>query len=194
MTSPMTHHLRPKYESATPDTNVSHYLFIAEEAALPLLKPLFNDIDLTLRKSLVVTDLDISPVTTAAYELIPRSKTISYTDAFILANSKNVAVYIAGTESFLWSVHQRVLKAGIEKSKIHLLEPISDLRRIICTHCFTIMDNISDILVTCSGCQRQLEVQDQFSEMHGAYAASGIRLSNKPQKTIKTITPKKQLF
>lgn len=196
MTSPLTQqqHLRPNYDAPTPDLTAKHYLFIAEEAALPLLQPLFKAIDLPLKKSLVVTDLDISPVTTLNYQLIPRAKTTCYIDAFLLANSKDAAVYIAGTESFLWSVHKLVLKAGVEKRKIHLLEPISDLRRVICTHCFTIMDNISDAITTCSGCQRQLEVQDNFSEAHGAYAASGIRLVNKPRTNIKSITPKKQLF
>lgn len=196
MTSPIIqhHHLRPKYHAPTPDLTAKHYLFIAEEAAISLLQPLFKAIDLPLKKSLVVTDLDISPVTTAAYQLIPRAKTTSYVDAFLLANSKGAAVYIAGTESFLWSVHKQVLNAGVEKSKIHLLEPISDLRRVICTHCFTIMDNVSDTITTCSGCQRELEVQDQFSEVHGAYAASGIRLTNKPKNNIKAITPKTQMF
>lgn len=185
MTSPMrhTHHLRPQYQIPEPDQTAKHHLFIAEEAALPLLQPLFEAIAAPLKKSLVVTDLDISPVTAAAYQLIPRSKTTAYTDAFLLANAKDAAVYIAGTESFLWTIHTLVLKSGVEKNRIHLLEPISGLRRVICTHCFTIIDNVSETLISCSGCQRQLEVQDQFSEVHGAYAASAVRRTNKQESS-----------
>lgn len=182
MASPTTHkhHMRPQYQVPSPDPVAKHHLFISEEAALPLLQSLLEAIEPSLKKSLVVTDLDICPMTTPSYQLIPRSKTATYIDAFLLSNAKDAAVYIAGTESFLWTIHKLVLKSGIEKSKIHMLEPISDLRRVICTHCFTIMDNINEVLITCSGCQRQLEVHDQFSEVHGAYAASGIRHTQKP--------------
>lgn len=195
MTSPMSHkhHLRPQYRAPEPDQVAKYHLFITEEAALPLLQPLFKAIAAPLKKSLVVTDLDISPVTTASYQLIPSNKTTTYTDAFLLANAKDAAIYIAGTESFLWTIHQLVLKSGIEKSRIHLLEPISDIRRVICTHCFTIIDNVSETITSCSSCQRQLEVQDQFSEVHGAYAASAVRRTNKP-KTSKPKDPKRDLF
>ncbi len=74
-----------------------------------------------------------------------------------------------------------------------MLEPISDLRRVICTHCFTIIDNVSEVITTCSGCQRELEVQDHFSEVHGAYAASAVRLVNKPNIN-KPADSKKELF
>ena len=195
MASPMNqhHHLRPHYQAPEPDQVATHHLFIAEEAAVPLLQPLFEAIELSLKKSLIVTDLDICPIATQSYQLIPRSKTTTYVDAFLLSNAKGAAIYLAGTESFLWTVHKLVLKSGIEKSRIHMLEPISDLRRVICTHCFTIIDNVSDVITTCSGCQRELEVQDQFSEVHGAYAASAVRLVNKP-KINKPADSKKELF
>lgn len=186
MTLPITsqNHLTPEYQKPTLDSSAKQHLFIAEEAALPMLQPLLKTVEQKNKNSLVVTDLDISPVTTPAYQLVPRGKTNAYTRAFLLANAKESAVYIAGTESFLWNIHKLVLKSGIDKSNIHMLSPISNLRRVICTHCFTIMDNVSGGLTTCSSCQRQLEVQDQFSEVHGAYAATAIRLPEKPDNDL----------
>lgn len=177
-------HLIPECQEPKLDPSVKQHLFIAEEAALPMLQQLLTAAEQKHKKSLVVTDLDISPVTTPVYQLIPRGKTNTYTRAFLLANAKESAVYIAGAESFLWSLQKLALKAGIDRRNIHMLSPISDLRRVVCTHCFTIIDNVSGTLTTCSNCQRQLEVQEEFSTVHNAYIASGIRLIKEPDSDL----------
>lgn len=125
MTSPMIKrdHFRPHYDEAKLDKRADKHLFIAEEAALPVLQTLLESTHHDRKKSLVVADLDISPVDTAAYQLVPRARMTTYIDAFLLAHTQNAAVYLAGTESFMWQVHKRVLNAGVAKSQDSFVGP-----------------------------------------------------------------------
>ena len=173
-------HGRPTYDTVRLDSQAKCHLFISEEASLELLEPLLKACEKHTKHSLVVADLDISAITTDTYQLIPRTKTAHYIGRFLAKYNNHSTVYIAGTESFIWDIQKLVTQAGYSQQNIRLLPPISNTRRVICTHCFTVMDNINHELIHCSGCQRSLEVQDQFSELHGAYA--GVQVKKKDSK------------
>lgn len=189
MTSPTIskHHLHPCYEEPNLDPAFLRHLFITEEAALPLLQSLLKSVEPENKKSLVVTDLAISPVETPAYQLVPHNKASRYINAFLLVNAKKAAIYIAGTESFIWQVNQLITQSNPHRIRVHLLQPVPGVRRVICTHCFTSMDNVTGMQTSCSCCQRQLEIHEQYSEVHGAYTASGIHVpteSNSPKESL----------
>ncbi|RVU83320.1 hypothetical protein EOL70_16450 [Leucothrix sargassi] len=172
-------HDRPIYRPVKLNTQSLRHLFITEEASLDLLKPLFEACKRYYKQSLVITDLNISPVKTDSYQLIPREKSSHFIATLLQGRLNRTTVYIAGTEGFMWDTQNLVLKSGLGRDNIRMLEPISDTRRVICTHCFTVMDNINHHTTQCTGCQRMLEVQNQFSELHAAY--SGVQLKFDPQ-------------
>ena len=177
-------HDRPVYRPVKLNTQSLRHLFITEEASLDLLKPLFEACKRYYKQSLVITDLNISPVKTNSYQLIPRAKSAPFVANLLKGQLNRTTVYIAGTEGFMWDTQNLVLKSGLKKDNIRMLEPISDTRRVICTHCFTVMDNVSEKTTQCTGCQRVLEVQNKFSERHAAY--SGVQMKFDP----KVVRPK----
>lgn len=171
-------HDRPIYRPVKLNTQSLRHLFITEEASLDLLKPLFEACKRYYKQSLVITDLNISPVQANSYQLIPRAKSAHFVATLLKGKLNRTTVYIAGTEGFMWDIQNLVLKSGLGRENIRMLEPISDTKRVICTHCFTTMDNVNQSTVQCSGCRRMLEVQNKFSELHAAY--SGVQLRFDP--------------
>ncbi|PWQ94228.1 dimethylamine monooxygenase subunit DmmA family protein [Leucothrix arctica] len=174
-------HERPIYRDVKLNRQSLRHLFITEEASLDLLKPLFEACKRYYKQSLVITDLDISPIKTNSYQLIPRAKSAQFVASLVKGQLTRTTIYIAGTEGFMWDIQNLVLKSGIDKESIRMFEPISDTRRVICTHCFTVMDNINHRTTQCTGCQRMLEVQNKFSELHAAY--SGVQLKFDPKQS-----------
>ena len=83
-------------------------------------------------------------------------------------------VYVAGTESFIWDVHNVLVNAGLLTEQISLMKPNSTVRRVFCTHCYTVMEDVTHTPVTCAGCQRPLLVRDHFSRVHGAYVGLNV--------------------
>lgn len=171
-------HDRPIYRPVKLNTQSLRHLFITEEASLDLLKPLFEACKRYYKQSLVITDLDITPVQASSYQLIPRAKSAHFVATLLHGQLTRTTVYIAGTEGFMWDIHNLVLKSGLGKESIRMLKPISDTRRVICTHCFTVMDNINQNTTQCTGCRRMLAIQNKFSELHAAY--SGVQLKFDP--------------
>lgn len=184
-------HSRPTYNTVRLDRQAKCHLFISEEASLELLEPLLKACEKHTKHSLVVADLDISAISADTYQLVPKAKAAHYVSLFLTKYNNNSTVYIAGTESFIWDIQKLVIGAGYSQQNIRMLPPISNTRRVICTHCFTVMDNVNHELVHCSGCQRSLEVQDQFSELHGAYA--GVQAKKKDSRKA-PITVQESLF
>ena len=180
---------RPKYEPVTLNPQALHHYFIAEEASLNLLKPLYESCQDHDRQSLVITDFDITPGETNSYQLVPRPKTQQFVSRLLKAPKSNTTVYLAGTEGFIWDTRNLAMNMGLDKRHIRMLEPISNTKRVICTHCFTVMDNVSERVVSCSGCHRELEVRNSFSKIHAAYP--GVQANNFVKKSPAT---KDELF
>ncbi|MEP0074210.1 MAG: dimethylamine monooxygenase subunit DmmA family protein [Marinomonas sp.] len=83
-------------------------------------------------------------------------------------------IYVFGTEAFLWDIHQFAVGAGFMSEQVALNEPASTARRVFCTHCYTVMENITETPVVCQGCGLLLLVRDHFSRAHGAYVGLNI--------------------
>lgn len=81
----------------------------------------------------------------------------------------NAAVYVQGTEAFMWDINSLAVKQGMVSEQIHMFPPVSNARRVYCTHCYTIMEGVTETPVVCSGCGRNLLVRDHFSRLHGGY-------------------------
>jgi len=180
MNMPMNQHYLAVQQHTPSSAHTDHHLFISEEAGVPLLTPFFADPHYASRKSLVITELDICPVTTQSYQLIPSTKMANYISALLVGYTANTQVHIAGTDAFLWKVHQFVLSSGIHKQQVHILAPMRQTRRVVCQHCFTLMENINEPETKCSGCQRQLDVSKHYSNVHNAYL--GTQANKQPCK------------
>ena len=85
---------------------------------------------------------------------------------------------LAGTEAFMWDVANTLKAAGFVQQQIQMLPPLDNSRRLFCTHCYTLMENVQQSPVVCSGCGRHLLVRDHFSRLHGAYVGVQINAEN----------------
>jgi predicted RNA-binding Zn-ribbon protein involved in translation (DUF1610 family) len=78
-------------------------------------------------------------------------------------------LYAIGSESFLWDAHNIAVAAGLGASEIHLTQAGPLVRRVICTHCKTVIEDVPRNIVTCPGCGAALFVRDHFSRRLAAF-------------------------
>jgi dimethylamine monooxygenase subunit C len=83
-------------------------------------------------------------------------------------------LYAVGTEGFIWGAASAALAAGMERDEVFLFQAGSLRRRIYCTHCKIITDDVTTSIVACTGCGVSLFVRDHFSRRIGAFM--GVRV------------------
>jgi hypothetical protein len=86
--------------------------------------------------------------------------------------------YVAGTESFIWSVCKLASLHDVQDSEV-MKELCNSLARpVYCVHCKATMADVTTNIVTCRGCARKLFVRDHFSRHLGAYMGLMIDAEN----------------
>jgi len=78
-------------------------------------------------------------------------------------------LYALGTEAFLWDVNNAARAAGLGKGEILLTHAGSLKRRVYCTHCKTMNEDVTTSIVTCRACGANLFVRDHFSRRLAAF-------------------------
>ena len=78
-------------------------------------------------------------------------------------------VYAVGPEAFLWAVDRIAAGYGFGKGEVAKFLAGSLARKVYCSHCKTMSDDIVANLHRCSGCGTMLLVRDHFSRRLGAY-------------------------
>ncbi len=78
-------------------------------------------------------------------------------------------LYALGSESFIWDAFNLAIAAGLDKSEIftHHAGPLG--RRVYCTHCRTIIEDVTVNIIPCPACGAHLFVRDHFSRRLAAF-------------------------
>lgn len=187
---------RPLYSPIEIKEKAAFHFFIEEGkskksddqgASTPGLLGLFNQCQSSVKNWLNLDSADISAVSKG-----DQGKSIHLQSAeseeFALALSSlplAAQVYVSGSESFMWDVHNLFISAGLLTEQVSLMQPTSTIRRVFCTHCYTVMEEVTHTPVACEGCQRPLLVRDHFSRFHGAYVGLNVNaedVSDIPEK------------
>lgn len=156
---------QPIYISVAINPTVEHHLFIAEQGSEDELNPLY-DYCKSAQKTLIVIERNLSEPTTESID--SEQKQLILDKIASLPVSSNI--YLSGmTESFLWDIHNLAIEAGMTEQQIQKIAPITHKRRLFCTHCYTITENVTYTPFECPSCQRLLLVRDHFSRLHAAY-------------------------
>jgi hypothetical protein len=161
---------RPLYSPIGIQEKAHFHLFIAEvndECDLPSLFELCGS---QSKKWLVLLAADVDAMKKATVTTPPMIELNDTLSSLPLSSH----LYVAGGEPFMWDVYQIAITAGLLAEQISLMPPKSSARRVFCTHCYTVMNNIHYTPYTCEGCQRPLLVRDHFSRLHGAYVGLNI--------------------
>jgi hypothetical protein len=83
-------------------------------------------------------------------------------------------LYAAGTEAFLWDVYNIAVAAGLGKGEVFLTQAGSKKRRVYCTHCKTMNEDVTTSIIACRACGAHLFVRDHFSRRLAAFMGVAI--------------------
>jgi hypothetical protein len=78
-------------------------------------------------------------------------------------------LYAAGTEAFLWDVANTARAAGLGGEEVFLAQAGSLRRRVYCTHCKSINEDVVMNIAICRACGARLFVRDHFSRRLAAF-------------------------
>jgi len=78
-------------------------------------------------------------------------------------------LYAAGTEAFLWDVANTAREAGLSGDELFLTQAGSLRRRVYCTHCKSMNEDVTTNIAACRACGARLFVRDHFSRRLAAF-------------------------
>jgi len=87
------------------------------------------------------------------------------------AATMGIRVYAVGPEQFVWTVAIAAEPFGFGKGEVVQVIAGSIARKVFCTHCRTLNEDVTDNIHACTGCGCRLLVRDHFSRRLGAFMA-----------------------
>ena len=78
-------------------------------------------------------------------------------------------LYAIGSEAFIWDAANIATAAGLGRGEVFLHQAGPKLRRVYCTHCRTMIEDVAMNLVPCPVCEASLSVRDHFSRRLAAF-------------------------
>ncbi|MBP0588459.1 hypothetical protein J8I87_01750 [Paraburkholderia sp. LEh10] len=78
-------------------------------------------------------------------------------------------IYVLGSEPFIWSVRRIAQHHGLAPEAVQLQHSGTLQRRVYCIHCHAFNEPVTQNVVACCGCGRQLYVRDHFSRRLAAF-------------------------
>jgi dimethylamine monooxygenase subunit C len=78
-------------------------------------------------------------------------------------------LYAIGPEAFIWDTANVAMAAGLGRGEIFLHQAGPKLRRVYCTHCRTVIEDVAVDIVPCPVCDASLSVRDHFSRRLAAF-------------------------
>lgn len=161
---------RPRYQSVALKDKAGFSLFVVEEGQESSLDSLYQSC--SGGKLLLSFKLsDLSDYSSKEFDRTVCPEELAEAFAGLPLSAQ---IYVSGSEAFLWDVQKLALAAGLLAEQVNLSQPTTSARRVFCTHCYTVMENVLYSPVTCSGCGLPLMVRDHFSRPLGAYVGLNI--------------------
>jgi len=158
---------RPTYPKVELRPHVQQHLFVSTAEGFPVIRPLYEAAPEAERMLyLFDSEGEGEPVDADSHRLAELATVLNGAFSKLPLAS---ALYVAGHEAFLWDVRNLALGAGMADEQIQLCAPVSNRRRLFCTHCYTLMEDVTHSPHVCTGCGRELLVRDHFSKLRGAY-------------------------
>ena len=78
-------------------------------------------------------------------------------------------LYAIGSEAFIWDAYNIAIATGMAKTEVftHRAGPL--VRRVYCTHCRTMIEDVAVNIIPCPSCSAHLFVRDHFSRRLAAF-------------------------
>ncbi|SFG21059.1 dimethylamine monooxygenase subunit DmmA family protein [Neptunomonas qingdaonensis] len=158
---------RPIYSPVIVNNKSAHHLFICEGYPSREFQIFYSSVDDSKKTLLLVSESD----STIDHDsiLVTHSELTAKLTQLLGEMPLSTTIYVLGSEAFIWDVHSVATQAGMVAEQIKMFAPVSGQRRLFCTHCYHITEDVTHSPAVCSGCQRNLLVRDHFSRLHAAY-------------------------
>ena len=83
--------------------------------------------------------------------------------------SVGLRLYAIGSEAFIWDAANIAIAAGLGHGEVFTHQAGPKLRRVYCTHCRTMIEDVTVNIVPCPVCEASLSVRDHFSRRLAAF-------------------------
>jgi len=161
---------RPIYRKLQLDPQGRAHLIVTDLDALPD-NAIEADLALSNIESWVVAraapGIAASPPGSRAFRSV--ADLLSHLAHHLAREPVGLRLYAAGTEAFLWDVANTARAAGLSQDEVFLTQAGSLRRRVYCTHCKSINEDVTTNIATCRACGAQLFVRDHFSRRLAAF-------------------------
>jgi predicted RNA-binding Zn-ribbon protein involved in translation (DUF1610 family) len=78
-------------------------------------------------------------------------------------------LYAVGSEAFIWDAFNLAIAAGLDKSEVFTHHAGPFVRRVYCTHCRSMIEDVAVNIIPCPVCGANLFVRDHFSRRLAAF-------------------------
>jgi hypothetical protein len=168
---------RPVYGALAPDPTGRHHIVVGEGPGVQATERLLADPGFPHQSKdvLVVPDPTsgaalAAPAARGHPEILPDSRALlRRLDALLGRCRMGTRLYAAGAESFLGAVAKIASGHGLLADECQAEHVGSAARRVHCTHCRHVNEDVTTNLVACAGCGRMLLVRDHYSRRLAAF-------------------------
>jgi hypothetical protein len=161
---------RPIYEKLRIDPQGRAHLIITDLEVLP---------DAVIEADLALSNIESWVVARSAPGIaanLPGSRAfrsvadlLSHLAHHLAREPVGLRLYAAGTEAFLWDVANTARAAGLGRDEVFLAQAGSLRRRVYCTHCKSMNEDVVTNIALCRACGARLLVRDHFSRRLAAF-------------------------
>ncbi|WP_372737605.1 dimethylamine monooxygenase subunit DmmA family protein [Neptunomonas sp.] len=158
---------RPIYSPVIVNNKSAHHLFICEGHQSKEFQTLYSSIEDPKKNRLLASEDEFS----SDHEtiVVTHSALKEKLTRLLAELPLSTTIYLQGCEAFMWDLHSVAIQAGMVAEQVKMFAPVSRQRRLFCTHCHHITEDVTHSPAVCSYCQRNLLVRDHFSRLHSAY-------------------------
>lgn len=161
---------RPIYEKLRIDPLGRTHLIVTDLEAVPQAA-IAADVPLANIESWVVAriapGIAASPEQGRAFRSV--ADLLSHLSFHLAREPVGLRLYAAGSEAFLWDVSNAARAAGLGGDEIFLAQAGSLRRRVYCTHCKSMNEDVTTNIAECRACGARLFVRDHFSRRLAAF-------------------------
>jgi dimethylamine monooxygenase subunit C len=159
---------RPLYAPFKLDLSGRAHLIVTTELELPeILEFALADIETWTVKTIAPGIQAPIYKSTRAFRAVP--ELLGQLAHRLSRETAGFRLYAIGTESFMWDVHNLARAAGMGAAEIFMTRAGPFTRRVYCTHCRTMIEDVANTITPCPGCGAALFVRDHFSRRLAAF-------------------------
>lgn len=142
-------HSLPRYRQPLPRESVSRHIVVMQSAAA--CAPFVDELEQPL-----VLNGESADFSRCLHQVLGSATVGSH-------------LYIMGDEAFIWRIHGEARSVGLENDEIDITRTLAGPRLVYCVHCGLTQAAGAQPVLSCIGCDVELEVRKHFSQRLGAY-------------------------